>query len=171
MGHAYSATANPRIAYASSRGSRPRLRPAELEVLLVEAHRLQSWLLRLTGTVETLAFFAVIMPRQWMEVSHQWLGMGEMPDGAVVNFMIRQASFIYGLHGVLLWLLSLDVVRYRPLVIFTGISYALSAPVLFAIDWKTGMPWFWTVGDSVACFGVGVALLWLDWQAQQENRV
>ena len=132
----------------------------------MDARRLQESLLRLTGTVEMVAFVAVIMPRQWMEVSHQWLGMGEMPDGAVVNFMIRQASFVYGLHGVLLWLLSVDVVRYRPLVVFTAVSYVLSAPVLFTIDLHSGMPWFWTVGDSMACFGVGLLLLWLDWQAQ-----
>ena len=36
-----------------------------------------------------LAFGAVVMPRAWMEASHEWLGLGMMPDGPVINFMIR----------------------------------------------------------------------------------
>lgn len=125
---------------------------------------LQTWLLRLTGTIELGAFVAVVMPRQWMEAGHHWLGLGEMPAGTIVNFIIRQASFTYGLHGVLLWLLSSDVVRFRPLVVFTGISYLLAAPVFFLIDWSSGMPWLWTVGDAAFCSCFGSALLWLDWR-------
>ena len=129
----------------------------------MNARLVQSWLLRLTGTVEVGAFVAVVMPRQWMEAAHSWLGLGTMPDGAIVNFIIRQASFTYGLHGVFLWLLAWDVARFRPLVMFTAISYVLAAPVLFMIDLTSGMPWFWMVGDAVSCLGVGAALLWLDW--------
>lgn len=54
---------------------------------------LQTWLLRLTGTVEIGAFLAVAMPRQWMDAGHRWLGLGAMPEGAIVSFIIRQASF------------------------------------------------------------------------------
>jgi len=127
---------------------------------------LQMWLLRLTGTVEFGAFLAVAMPRRWMEIGHHWLGLGEMPEGPIVDFIIRQASFTYGLHGVLLWLLSSDVARFRPLVVFSGISYLLAAPVFFLIDWNSGMPWFWTVGDVGSCLCVGVGLLLLDRWAQ-----
>ncbi len=34
--------------------------------------------LRLGGSVEILAFFAVVMPRAWMESAHEWLGLGIM---------------------------------------------------------------------------------------------
>lgn len=129
--------------------------------------RLEVLLLRLVGSVELLAFLSVLLPRSWMEAAHHWLGMGAMPDGAIVDFMIRQASFTYGLHGVLLWILSFDVVRFRPLVIFTGISYVLAGPVFFAIDLGSGMPWFWTAGDGGSCLGFGVALLWLDCRRQR----
>jgi hypothetical protein len=94
-----------------------------------------------------------------MEAAHVWLGLGEMPEGAVVDFMIRQASFTYGLHGILLWLLSRDVVRFQPLVVFTGISYVVAAPVFYMIDVTSGMPWFWVMGDAGSCLGVGSALL------------
>ena len=123
--------------------------------------RAQVWLLRLGGALEILAFLAVVMPRSWMETSHLWLNMGPMPDGAVVMFMIRQASYAYGMHGISLWVLASDVERFRPLVIFNGISYLLAGPVFFLIDYSTGMPMWWTLGDAMACLFFGVALLWL----------
>jgi hypothetical protein len=124
--------------------------------------RFLALFLRAAGSVTALAFVSVVMPRAWMEATHGWLGLGEMPDGAITMFMIRQASFTYGLHGMLLWLLSSDVIRFRPLVLFTGGSYLLAGPVFFLIDLQSGMPWFWTAGDTVSCSFVGAALLWLN---------
>lgn len=124
--------------------------------------RLQSWLLRLVGSVEILAFAAVLMPRSWMEVSHAWLGMGEMPAGPLVMFMIRQASYVYGMHGVTLWVLASNVERFRPLVILNGVSFLLAGPVFFLVDYTSRMPWFWTASDTLGCAFIGAALLWLN---------
>lgn len=131
---------------------------------------LQKSLLRVVGTVELGAFVAVVMPWEWMAAGHSWIGLGEMPEGAIVSFMIRQASFTYGLHGVAMWVLSWDVVRFRPLIVLTGISYVVAAPVFVVIDVISGMPWFWTVGDGGSCLLVGAALLWLDWRGQKRRR-
>jgi hypothetical protein len=120
---------------------------------------LQKLILRLTGAMEILAFIAVVMPHSWMEISHEWLGMGTMPQGAVLMFMIRQASYTYGMHGISLWVLATDVKRFRPLVIFNGIAFVIAAVVFFAIDYTAGMPWFWTWSDSIGCLVFGVALL------------
>ena len=124
--------------------------------------RLQSWLLRLAGTVEILAFISVVMPRSWMEASHAWLGMGEMPSGPLIMFMIRQASYTYGMHGISLWVLASDVTRLRPLIILNGISFLLAAPVFFLIDHTAGMPLYWTIMDTLGCGFFGAALLWLN---------
>ena len=121
---------------------------------------IQKLLLRLAGAFEILAFIAVVMPRSWMEVSHEWLGLGEMPGGPVLMFLIRQASYTYGMHGVSLWVLSLDVNRFRPLVIVNGIAYLLAVPIFVAIDYSAGMPLWWTVADPIGCGFLGVALLW-----------
>ena len=139
--------------------------------LRMNLRRLQSWLLRITGSVEILAFFAVIMPRSWMEVSHSWLGMGEMASGPLIMFMIRQASYTYGVHGVSLWVLSSDVVRFRALVILNGIAYLLAGPIFFLIDHSSGMPWYWTVTDSVGCGVTGAAILLLERLTYQQSRV
>ena len=64
---------------------------------------IQKGVLRLAGAFEILAFIAVVMPRSWMEISHEWLGLGQMPHGPVLMFLIRQASYTYGMHGVYLW--------------------------------------------------------------------
>ncbi len=127
-----------------------------------EAQRTQAWLLRFGGAVEMLAFFAVVMPRSWMAIAHAWLGLGDMPDGPVLIFLARQASFVYGLHGILLWIIASDVTRFRPLVIFTGISFLIAGPVFFIIDCTAGMPLWWTVGDSFGCAFFGAGLLLLD---------
>jgi hypothetical protein len=128
---------------------------------------LQSWLLRLTGSVEILAFLAVVMPRSLMETSHAWLGLGVMPGGPIIMFMIRQASYTYGLHGISLWVLATDVDRFRPLLILNGIAYLLAAPVFFLIDYTSGMPWWWTVVDAAGCGYFGAALLWFNLGAKR----
>jgi hypothetical protein len=133
----------------------------------MDRHRLQSWLLRLVGTIEILAFISVVMPRAWMDVSHAWLGLGEMPGGPIIMFMIRQASYAYGMHGISLWILATDVDRFRPLVIFNGISFLLAAPVFFLIDHTSGMPLWWTIGDTLGCAFFGAALLWLSRRDQK----
>ena len=123
--------------------------------------RLLVWFLRLAGVVEILAFISVVMPRSWMEASHEWLGMGTMPEGPLVMFMIRQASYAYGMHGISLWILASNIERFRPLILFNGIAFLLAAPVFFVIDYTTGVPFWWTIFDPVACGLTGVALLLL----------
>lgn len=123
--------------------------------------KLTAWLLRAAGAVEILAFGAVLMPRSWMETAHAWLGLGVLPDGPIIMFMMRQASYFYGTHGVLLWLLAADVARFQPLVRFTGVMFLLAAPVFFSIDYTAGMPGFWTALDTLGCLFLGLALLWL----------
>ena len=123
--------------------------------------RLLVWLLRLAGATELLAFIAVVMPRSWMEISHAWLGLGQMPDGPLLMFMIRQASYTYGVHGLSLWLIASDVKRFRLFVVFNGIAFLLAAPVFLLIDLSSGMPLWWAVSDPGSCGLFGAALLWL----------
>ena len=130
----------------------------------MNSQRIQAWLLRLSGTVEMLAFFSVVMPRSWMEIAHAWVGLGQMPGGPIIMFMIRQASYTYGVHGLSLWVIASNVERFRVLVIFNGFAYLLAAPVFFLIDYSSGMPFWWTLGDLLGCGCLGVALLFLTWR-------
>ena len=125
----------------------------------MDRKRLLTWLLRIVGAIELLAFVAVVMPRSWMEISHEWLGMGVMPEGPLVMFMIRQASYAYGMHGISMFVIASNVVRFRPLVILNGVSFLLAAPVFFLIDYTSGVPFWWTINDTLACGVFGIALL------------
>ena len=122
---------------------------------------LQAWLLRVAGAVEIVAFIAVVMPRSWMEISHTSVGLGEMPEAPVLMFLIRQASYTYGVHGISLWVLASNVERFRPLIVLNGIAFLVGGPVFFLIDYTSGMPWWWTLADPISCFCFGAALLWL----------
>jgi hypothetical protein len=130
-------------------------------LLGIDRSRLLSWWLYFAGVMEILAFFAVIMPRSWMESSHVWLGLGDMVAGPVTIFMIREASYTYGMHGIMLCILASDVIRYRPLIVFTGISYLLATVVFFLIDHTSGLPLWWTLGDSLAVGTFGIVVLFL----------
>jgi hypothetical protein len=123
--------------------------------------QLQAWLLRVAGAFEILAFIAVVMPRSWMEISHAWLGLGEMPRAPVLMFLIRQASYTYGVHGIFLWVLASNVERFRPLVILNAIAFLVAGPVFFLIDYTSDMPWWWTLADPLSCLSFGAASLWL----------
>ena len=105
-----------------------------------------------------LAFGAVVMPRAWMESGHALLGFPETPKGPVFDAVMRQVSFTYGLHGIGMWFIAADVVRYRPLVVLTALGYLLAGPVFILIDWTAGMPWFWMVGNGGSCLLIGVLL-------------
>jgi len=124
---------------------------------------LQAWALRLVGIVELLAFGAVVMPASWMEASHAAMGYPETPKGPVFDSVMREVSWSYALHGVGMWFIAWDVVRYRPLVILTGFGYLVTCPVFVAIDLSNGMPWFWVVGNGGSCLLVGVVVLGLLW--------
>lgn len=132
----------------------------------MDRRRLQSWLLRLAGSVEILAFIAVVMPRSWMETAHAWLGLGDMPGGPLIMFMIRQASYTYGMHGISLWVIASNVERFRLLVLLNGIAFLVAGPVFFLIDYTSGMPLWWTLGDTFSCAFFGAALLWLSRNSQ-----
>ena len=80
----------------------------------------------------------------------------------VVEFMIRQSAFFYGMHGVLIWCLATDVIKYRPLVRLIGWTYLLFGPVFGAINWQAGTPLWWTICDPLVIGLFGILILVLD---------
>src|SRR2546422_10765302 len=64
--------------------------------------RIESYLkllLQTFGAVTVIALFPFVMPRSWMAVVHEWLGMGVLPDNPVVEYLARTTSALYGLLG------------------------------------------------------------------------
>src|SRR5437870_580230 len=86
---------------------------------------------------------AVCMPVSWMAAAHRWLGLGEMPNAPVVEYLDRSVSVFYALFGALFLLAASDLERYRPLVRFLGVAFALLGLVLLGVDVAAGLPWWW----------------------------
>jgi hypothetical protein len=70
-------------------------------------------LLRGIGCLDLLALIAVVMPRHWMDVAHQWAGLGSIPREPIVGYLARTASALYALHGAMVLFMSFDVALTR----------------------------------------------------------
>ena len=105
-------------------------------------------LLRLVGVGALFALVPVVMPFSWMAATHRWLGLGEMPTGPVVEYLARSLSAFYAVMGALCLVVAADLERYRPLVRFLGVAFALMSVALLGVDVAVGMPWWWTVSEG-----------------------
>jgi len=118
-----------------------------------------AWLLRFVGVIMLTALGAVVMPVQWMNAVHQWVGLGELPDVPIVGYLTRSVSALYALHGALLVFVASDVLRYLPLVRFLAVAGILFGILMSGIDFLVGMPLSWTVGEGPFVTVLSVAIL------------
>jgi hypothetical protein len=117
--------------------------------------------LRTMGTVDFLAVTAIFLPLEWMAKIHSWLGMGQLPEKPIIDYLTRSASALYALHGAMILFVSTDVRRYAPLIQFLAVAALVHGVVLYLIDSIAGMPSFWIVleGPTVAATGVLVLMV------------
>lgn len=127
------------------------------------------WFLRLIGTASLLALLFVPAPYACMNDIHRLLGMGPLPDAPVVGYLARSTSAFYGLLGGLLWLVSFDLPRYRPLVIYLGASFVVLGLALAVIDTAVGLPHFWRMGEGPLDTAFGVVILALAWKRSDRD--
>jgi len=112
----------------------------------------------LLGIGSLFALVPVVMPFSWMVATHRWLGLGEMPDGPVVEYLARSVSAFYALFGALFLLVASDLERYRPVVRFLGVALALVGLVLLGVDLAAGMPWWWSALEGPLWVVLGALL-------------
>lgn len=121
--------------------------------------RLLIFLLRFSGCVLLLAFPCVFLPSQWMASTHAWLGLGEFPDTVLVDYLSRSLAALYGFHGCLLLLVSRDVRRFQPILIYIAMMNFFFGCLVIGIDLHAGLPWFWTLMEGPPLVAMGV-LMW-----------
>jgi hypothetical protein len=117
--------------------------------------------LRCGGCLLTLAFAAVFLPTSWMAATHDWLGLGEFPAAPITDYLARSVSALYGFHGVLLFIVASDPVRYERIVLYLGVANIVFGLMLFGIDVHAGLPRWWTAVEGPPVAGLGVLLLYL----------
>ncbi|MDP6553933.1 MAG: hypothetical protein QGF59_15210 [Pirellulaceae bacterium] len=121
-------------------------------------HSLQV-ILRAFGVMDMLAFIAVVMPAAWLETGHQWAGLGTFPDAPVAAYLARSASLMYGLHGMLLFLLATDTVRYRRLIRWIAGVTVIHGGFMLTIDLVEQMPLWWVLVEGPAFSLTGIVIL------------
>jgi hypothetical protein len=126
--------------------------------------------LRYLGTVCLLALVAVVMPHSWMDATHRWLGLGEMPSGPIVGYLTRTLSAFYALFGGLLWVLSFDLRRSLPVLRYVSWAMIGFGAIALIVDWQVGLPWHWTIFEGPFVIGFGVVILWLARSVSDANR-
>lgn len=101
------------------------------------------------------AFLAMLMPVEWMASTHEQLGMGPFPDAPVVEYLSRSVAAFYGFHGVLLFVVASDPVRFKPIVTYLVTFNIVFGAMLIVIDLQAGMPSWWTLGEGPVVIAIG----------------
>lgn len=117
-------------------------------------------LLRLIGLIDLAAVVAVAMPRSWMQWGCMVTGLADFPTEPLAGYLARSASAMYALFGLLLLVLSTDILRYW-LIIRTvaGLAMMHGMTMVF-VDWLEGMPLWWTLVEGPTTASTGL-LIWL----------
>lgn len=121
---------------------------------------LLKWLLRAIGGVELCAIPFLLFPFAWMDAVHdRVLGLGTLPQAPIVEYMARSLSALYALHGAVVFRLSFDVPRFRPLIGFLGWLHLAVGLVVLATDLAAGLPWWWVAGEGPGIATGGLIIL------------
>jgi hypothetical protein len=113
------------------------------------------------GIPGLLALVAVFMPMSWMAAAHRRLGLGEMPDAPIVEYLARSLSAFYALLGALCLLAASDLERYRPLARCLGIALALLGLALLGVDIAADLPPWWIALEGPRGIGLGALVYFL----------
>ena len=120
------------------------------------------WLRRLLwfqGNLDLLAVLFPLLPMDTIARLHAGLGLGEFPRSAIAAYLARNLPLMVALHGMMLWGVATDLVRYRPLIALLGWGAIAHGAWLVLIDWQAGLPGWWVAGEGPLRAMLGVATL------------
>lgn len=121
---------------------------------------LQRWLLRFVALVLFTGLPGVLHPRAAIEKFSWLMGLGQPNLQPLTVYLGGNAGYAFVALGVLTWVISNDVVRYRPLVILYGWILLIGAAAYLWIDLQSMLPWWWVAMDSVSSLLLGAGILW-----------
>lgn len=125
----------------------------------MNAERILKTVLRVYGAIAGLAIFAVFMPRACMAATHEAIGLGQFPDGAIVEYMARSLSALYAFHGGLLWLVARDARRYAAVIAYVAIVGIAFSLFVLALDVSLRLPVWWILGEGPCVLVISTAIL------------
>ena len=134
--------------------------------LTPETYRwLVRWFLIADGLVLMCASAAIFLPPDWMQQAHAWLGLNEMPESPIVFYLARSTSMLYAVHGVIVLTVGWKLDQFAGLVPVLAFLHFLMGCVLLGIDWTSGLPTYWLLGEGPPIAMSGVLLWFLARQA------
>lgn len=123
-------------------------------------------LLRWMGTVSLLALIAVFLPLSWIASMHRSAGLGDLPEGPIVEYVVRSLSAFYAMYGGLLWVVSFNLQRYRGVIAYQAWAALSFGIVILVVDVRlhgahAGLPLSWVLleGPVVIVYGLATLLL------------
>jgi len=131
----------------------------------MRAQKSLAFLLRCSAVMLFMALAPLFFPHSWLASINRDLGLGELPDTAIIGYLTRSLAALYALHGVLVLYVSLDVRRYLPLIFCLAVLGVIFGAFLVFLDISVGMPRMWIIGEGpfiiifgAMIFGLATAL-------------
>lgn len=128
---------------------------------MTRLEKILVFVLRIYGIVAASAILAVFMPREWMEKLHEEFDLGTFPDAIIVDYLARSLAAFYAMFGVLLWILSRDVRRYRSIVRYTACASIAFGALVLVLGLDLGLPPGWVAGEGPSIIATGILILGL----------
>jgi len=123
------------------------------------AERRLKIILRLVGSVMMLALFAVFMRVAWMALIHEWIGLGNFPEGPVIEYLARSVAAFYAVMGGQFWLVSFDVRRHAAVITYLAVIFVIFGVLVLVIDVWLELPMWWSLSEGPLTILVGAVLL------------
>jgi hypothetical protein len=106
------------------------------------------WMLRGIGILSLSALGAVFIPHAWMDAIHRAIGLGELPDLPVVEYLSRSLSLFYAWLGIVPLYAARDIERHLGLIRLFAASGLAVCVIQTAIDFAAPLPLWWTLAES-----------------------
>ncbi len=117
-------------------------------------------ILRVGGLGMVGGVIGLVMPVSWMDATHQWLGMGELPRLPVVEYLARITSALYMLVGALMLLSSADLDRYRQIIAALAWGVMLASIAVFGMMFTRSSPIVTYLAiDVISASAMGLAIV------------
>lgn len=126
---------------------------------ILRAEQLLKAVLRISGTTCILAIIPMCMPRSWIEIAHQSIGLGTFPSGPVPEYLARSASGLYAFLGGLWWVCSADIRRHRHVLLYSAIILTVFGGALALVDHRVGLPLWWRLVEGPVNILIGLLML------------
>jgi len=126
-------------------------------------------ILRISGFMLITAFIAVFLPYETMARIHHQIGLGNLPQLPIVDYLARSVSLFYGIHGVIVLYISFNLMRYLQflkLLCYLGFAFGIA---LFIIDITAPMPSYWSFGEGSFVVSLNMLVYILVKMLEREN--